>query len=189
MSMLTTTLSPSQLEALVLPIARAVKDDRVTSLAATLVRMQAVGAFGPELFLPPRSERYARNLIHRDPDGRFVVIAMTWGPGQGSPLHDHSGSWGAEIVVNGIMSETMYELTDRDPEDRYQFMRGPRRTSEPGTVSVLIPPLEYHDFGNAGDGIARTLHVYGEDLTSSQAFTQEGDGWWRSRRVELPYDA
>jgi 3-mercaptopropionate dioxygenase len=187
--MVTTILSPSQLEELVSPIARAVKDDRVTSLAAVLVRMQAAGAFGPELFLPARPQRYARNLIHRDPEGRFVVIAMTWGPGQGSPLHDHAGSWGAEIVVSGTMSETMYELTDRDPADRYQFVRGVRRMSEPGTVSVLIPPLEYHDFGNVGDGVAHTLHVYGEDLTSSQAFTEDGDGWWSSRRVELPYDA
>jgi hypothetical protein len=63
------------------------------------------------------------------------------------------------------------------------------RVSGRGTVGVLIPPLEYHDFGNGGDTVAHSLHVYGGDLKSAQAFADDGDGWWSARRVDLRYDA
>lgn len=177
------------LDDLIAPIARAVKDDRATALAAVLAQLDEAGAFTPDLFLAPNAKKYARNLIYRDPHERFVVVAMTWGPGQGSPLHDHAGLWGAEIVVSGSMSETMYELVGRDGEDRYRFARGMHRVSGKGTVGVLVPPREYHEFGNAGESVAHTIHVYGGDLTSSHAFSSEGDGWWKARRVELHYDA
>jgi hypothetical protein len=39
-------------------------------------------------FLVPNTERYARRLVHRDPDNRYTVIAMVWNVGQGTPLHD-----------------------------------------------------------------------------------------------------
>jgi 3-mercaptopropionate dioxygenase len=173
---------------LVAPIARAVRDDRVTSLAATLADLVVRDAFGPECFLPPNPGRYARNLIWHDPDGAFVIVGMTWAPGQGSPLHDHAGLWGAEVVVDGTMSETLFTLTERGGDGRYRFERGPHRVNARGTVGVLIPPLEYHDFGNSGSTVAHTLHVYGGDLSSSQAFADDGDGWWSPRRVELRYD-
>ena len=170
------------------PIARAVKDDRVTALAAVLARLTNQGAFPPELFLPAHPSRYARNLLYREPNGGFVVVAMTWGPGQGSPLHDHAGLWGAEVVVQGTMLETQFELLERNGTERYRFARGAQRTSGVGSVSVLNPPLEYHDFGNAAQSVAHTVHVYGGDMTVSQAFTEDENGWWRSRRVELHYD-
>lgn len=176
-------------ESLIAPIARAVRDDRVTSLAGVLSRLSEQDAFTPELFLPPRPDHYGRKLIWRDPDRQFVVVAMTWAPGQGSPLHDHAGLWGAEIVVDGTMNETMFALTGRGEDGRYRFERGAHRISGRGTVGVLIPPLEYHDFGNGGSAVAHTVHVYGGDLTTSQAFTDDGDGWWTARRVDLRYDA
>jgi 3-mercaptopropionate dioxygenase len=182
------TLLAATLEALVTPIARAVKDDRVTSLAGVLAGLCAQGAIGPDLFLPPQPDHYARKLIWQDPADRFVVVAMTWAPGQGSPLHDHAGLWGAELVVDGVMSETLFELVGRGDDGRYAFKEGLHRTSGRGTVGVLIPPLEYHDFGNGGSTVAHSLHVYGGDLRASQAFAQDDDGWWSARSVTLRYD-
>ncbi len=176
------------LESALEPIARAIEDDRVTGLAVVLARLDRAGAFTPEWFHPPHPHRYARKLIHRDSHARFVVVAMTWAPGQSSPLHDHAGLWGAEIVVDGTMSETMFALRERADDGRYRFERGTQRVCAKGAVSMLVPPLEYHDFGNAGDGVAHTLHVYGGDLTTSLAFVDGGDGWWNASRVEHRYD-
>lgn len=176
------------LEPVIAPIARAVRDDRVTVLAGVLAGLCERGAFTDALFLPEHTGHYARKLIWRDPDERFVVVAMTWAPGQTSPLHDHAGLWGAEVVVGGEMVETTFALTGRGEDGRFRFTQGMRRVAEPGSVGVLVPPLEYHDYGNHGTAVARTVHVYGGDLTSSQAFTEDADGWWRARRVELRYD-
>ena len=52
--------------------------------------------------------RYARRLLHRDPAGRYTAIVMTWGPGQGTAVHDHGGLWCVEGVVDGEIAVTQY---------------------------------------------------------------------------------
>jgi 3-mercaptopropionate dioxygenase len=174
---------------LIRSIERAIKNDRVTGLAEVLAGLDAAGILdSPGLYAAPRPDRYSRKLVWRDPEDRFVVVGLTWAPGQTSKLHDHHGLWGAEIVVEGTMHETLYDLVDRAPDGRHQFVPGPERISFKGAIGVLIPPLEYHEFGNAGATVARTLHVYGGNLTTSNSFASEGT-WWRPKPVDLRYDA
>ncbi len=186
-------ISPSagiapDLRPIVGPIERAIKNDRVTGLAEVLRDIHRAGHLErPDLFLEPRADHYARKLIWADPADRFVIVAMTWGVGQGSPLHDHDGLWGAEAVVRGVMRETLFEMVERDGE-RYRFARGEERISPVGSIGVLIPPLEYHDFGNGGDEPARTIHVYGGNLARARTFKAGPDGWWNASEVNLRYD-
>ena len=106
------------------PIRRAVEQDRVTMLAPAIAKLQEAGAFSfPEFFASARADRYSRRLIWADPAGRFVVVGMTWAPGQFAPLHDHAGQWGVEAIVEGSMKQTAYRLVDRDAQERYRFMR------------------------------------------------------------------
>ncbi|HTV92813.1 MAG TPA: cysteine dioxygenase family protein [Verrucomicrobiae bacterium] len=182
-------LSTVSLERLIRPIAHAVRGKDATVLGGVLAAMCEADTFTPEFFLPARADRYARKLIWRDPDSEFIVVAMTWAAGQGSPLHDHAGLWGAEIVVNGIMHETAFELTEHRPDGRYGFRRGAHRVCERGTVGLIVPPREHHNFGNAGKTTAHSMHVYGGELSSAQTFSEDGDGWWTARRVGLRYDA
>lgn len=188
-SVKTTAAGAPDLALTIAPIAHAVESGSVPELAMVLERLGKAGAFAPTLFLPPQPGRYGRRLLYRDPQSRFVVVAMTWGPGQFSPLHDHAGLWGAEIVTQGTMRETMFELRGCSQDGRYDFARGVQRRCTAGTVATVVPPLEHHEFGNAGDGVAQSLHVYGGDLRASQAFAQDGSGRWRARSVELHYDA
>ena len=44
---------------------------------------------------------YARRLLCACPRGRFQAIAMTWGPGQSAPVHDHAGLWCVEGLYCG----------------------------------------------------------------------------------------
>ena len=39
---------------------------------------------------------------------------MTWGPGQGTPLHDHAGIWCVECVVEGEMEVRQYDLVEEN---------------------------------------------------------------------------
>jgi len=171
-------------------IRSAIRDDRAAALSQALARSRAAGDFDTPGFFPEeRSDRYARRLIWREPDASFVIVAMTWMPGQYSPLHDHDGLWGAEIVVAGAMCETSFRLADVAEGTRYRFVAESERVSEAGALGVVIPPLEYHDFGNQGSRTAHTVHVYAGDLTNCHAFDATGDGWWNARNVTLGYDA
>ena len=48
---------------------------------------------------------------------------MTWGPGQGTAMHDHGGLWCVEGVVEGAMTVTRYDVVDQ-PDGRSRLARG-----------------------------------------------------------------
>lgn len=160
------------------------------ALASALERLACDGAFTPSMFTAPRAERYTRKLIHEDPAGRFVILGCTWAPGQGSCLHDHNGFVGAEMVMSGEMEETVYELKESGDDGLFRFVRGRTRYASAGSIGTIVPPQEYHDFGNPGTEPATTLHVYGGNLTSCRLFARaDDDEWWRTKTVSLSYDA
>jgi predicted metal-dependent enzyme (double-stranded beta helix superfamily) len=180
---------PSGFSSTIEAITEAVKSDRITALASALADLLAAGMLDDErLYRPPLPDHYARNLIWRDAHARFVVIGMSWAPGQGSPLHDHDALWGGEIVVSGTMHETRYQLLERDLTSRYRFAGAQSCLSSRGSVAMLTPPIEYHAFANAGDSVARTVHVYGGDLTKAQTFAHEAGQWYRAKQIHLRYD-
>src|SRR4029079_18921668 len=69
--------------------------ERITAaVKETLEEMVAGGTFElPAALTEPKSDHYARRRIHRSAEHGYTVIAMTWGTGQGTALHDHSGMW------------------------------------------------------------------------------------------------
>jgi predicted metal-dependent enzyme (double-stranded beta helix superfamily) len=178
------------LDRMIRGIGRAIKDDRATGLAYALARLHEDGAFeDPGLFAPPLAERYARRLIWEDPDGRFVVVGMSWGPDQSSPLHDHDGLWGSEIVVAGTMLETTYRARERDAGGRMRLAPERERELRDGDVGVLVPPFEYHACANVGTTVARTVHVYGGAFSKAHVFAPAADGWYDPSLHALGYDA
>jgi predicted metal-dependent enzyme (double-stranded beta helix superfamily) len=184
------TTGHADIAAIVDPIRYAVEQDRITSLAPAIAKLQEAGIFSfPELYADVRTDRYSRRLIWLDPAKRFVIVGMTWGPGQFAPLHDHAGQWGVETIVEGSMKQTAFRLVDRDKEERYRFIREGEEIAAAGSVSVVIPPLEYHAFANASNDVSRTVHVYGGSFERCQKFLHDTDGWWRAETVSLSYDA
>ena len=140
-------------------------------------------------FLVPNPERYARRLVHRDPENRYTVIAMVWNVGQGTPLHDHAGIWCVECVYSGRIRVTSYNCHGGDPEhDIVQFKQETVIHAGVGQAGALIPPFEYHVLENAGDAPAITLHVYGGELDHCHIFEPVENGWLRRYR-ELSYTA
>ena len=55
----------------------------------------------PEELRRPCESSYARRLVHRSEALDYTILAMVWGPEQGTPVHDHSGMWCVEGVDRG----------------------------------------------------------------------------------------
>lgn len=141
----------------------------------------------PACVLEPISDHYARRELYISPEHGYSVVAMTWGPGQGTKIHDHSGMWCVEGVCRGRLEITQYELVEQDQE-RYRFV--PAATIEAGTGSAgsLIPPHEYHTIRNPSDSaIAVSLHVYQRTMVRCGVFSPEDEdsGEWQRRGVRL----
>ena len=124
----------------------------------------------PSSFTVPRPDHYARRLLHRDPSGRYSAIVMTWGPGQGTAVHDHGGLWCVEGVVDGEIAVTQY-LVKPEADGYYRVTPIGALLAGTGSAGCLIPPTDHHVLANARPTRASvTLHVYGGDLDDCKVF-------------------
>ena len=95
---------------------------------------------------------YMRHVLYVDPDGDFVITAITWLPGQVSAVHGHH-VWCAFGVAEG-------ELTEEAFEDGGAARPRPARatTYRAGEVAA---PCEIHRVSNRGRAPLVSLHLYG----------------------------
>lgn len=142
----------------------------------------------PEL-VRPCGEHYARRLLHKDPQGRYSAVLMIWGPTQGTPLHDHAGSWCVECVFRGrIRVDNYNRVANRCSEKRiFDFEHVGTIRAGVGEAGALIPPYEYHVIANDERETAVTLHVYGGEMVRCTVFEPEATGGFRASEKCLGY--
>lgn len=101
----------------------------------------------------PAERWYAR--LHHDDDVEIWLLG--WEAGQDIQIHDHGGSSGAFVVAAGALVE----------HHTARGRRGPlrRRVHGPGEGAAFGPSY-VHDLGNAGPGVATSIHVYSPPLTT-----------------------
>jgi predicted metal-dependent enzyme (double-stranded beta helix superfamily) len=138
-------------------------------------------------FLKPAAGRYARRLLHRDPLGRYTIVVMVWDRGQATPLHDHAGMWCVECVYRGRIRVTSFSALSNPAEETVAFEKESVVVAGVGEAGALIPPFEYHMIENPDPTAAITIHVYGGDMTTCNAFVPEVDGRYRREARELSY--
>ncbi|PXX50346.1 Predicted metal-dependent enzyme of the double-stranded beta helix superfamily [Pseudomonas sp. LAMO17WK12:I10] len=128
--------------------------------------------------------RYARHELHTSQEHGYSVIAMTWPPGQGTQIHDHSGLWCVEGIWHGCLEITQYELAEKI-DQRYRFTTTSTNIANAGSSDSLIPPNEYHAVRNPHDQVAVSLHIYQRPLTHCGIYTPEvstrGPEYWHTR--------
>ena len=146
----------------------------------------------PDCVFEPVGDHYARRELYRSEDHGYSVIAMTWGPGQGTPVHDHSGLWCVEGVWDGELEIVQYELLERDG-DRFRFRAAGGMHAGPGSAGSLIPPHEYHTIRNAStDAIAVSLHIYQAEMACCTKFHPQASDpsgeWYLREAAQLATD-
>jgi predicted metal-dependent enzyme (double-stranded beta helix superfamily) len=143
----------------------------------------------PDCVFEPVGDHYARRELYRSEDHGYSVIAMTWGPGQGTPIHDHDGMWCVEGVWYGLLEITPYELTARQDSERYRFESRGTMIAGAGSAGSLIPPHEYHTIMNPSDNdVAVSLHIYRGPMTSCSVFRPLQDSWYQRDQRQLSLD-
>jgi len=156
-----------------------------------LIRSKAVSL--PDCVFEPVEGHYARRELYACPERGTTIVAMTWAPDQGTPIHDHCGLWCVEGVWQGQLEITRYELEESDG-DRFRFTRYETLTAGTGSAGSLLPPHEYHTIRNpAKDRIAISLHVYQKAMGTCATFTPiEGDWYLRGSKAlcldQMPCD-
>ncbi len=141
--------------------------------------------FIPEEYLRPAADKYARRLLHLDPNGRYSALVMVWDKGQGTSLHDHAGMWCVECVYRGRILVTSYSCKGIN-DGLHQFVKETEIFAGPGEAGALIPPFDHHTIENPDARPAITLHVYGGEMNWCDAFVPE-EGGYRMIKRQLAY--
>ena len=138
-------------------------------------------------FRTPLPHHYARRLLYRNADLGVSAVVMAWGPGQTTSIHDHSGMWCVEGVVEGEINVTQYDLINQQ-DGRYVFDRKGEIQALVGQTGSLIPPFEYHVLSNPTSQTAITLHIYGGEMESCSVYVPAADGVCLREEKMLSYD-
>jgi predicted metal-dependent enzyme (double-stranded beta helix superfamily) len=109
----------------------------------------------------PISRFYARLLADHDHEAWL----LTWLPGQGTPWHDHGGSAGSFVVLQGVLTEEVAGYRSTADLDDVRRVTGPGVGLTPGDQRTF-GTRHLHRVTNAGSDPAVSLHVYGPRLTS-----------------------
>jgi predicted metal-dependent enzyme (double-stranded beta helix superfamily) len=118
----------------------------------------------PAALAEPDPDGYRIHRLHVDPAGRFSVSAMVWGPGQGTPIHDHT-VWGMVGVLRGRERCEEFGLL---LEPGGPLVRGDVHELAQGDIDLVSPSIgDIHRVSNAlPDGTSVSIHVYGGDISA-----------------------
>ncbi|MDB5805244.1 MAG: cysteine dioxygenase [Betaproteobacteria bacterium] len=114
----------------------------------------------PEEFARPHAERYQQYLLYCDPYERFSLASFIWGPGQATPVHDHT-VWGMVGVMRGA------ELCEEYAVDA---AGKPGKTGEhriaAGGIDLVSPTIgDIHTVSNPlTDQVSVSIHCYGANI-------------------------
>jgi predicted metal-dependent enzyme (double-stranded beta helix superfamily) len=154
-------------------LAGAPEADMVDRGGALLRELLRDDAWLPPEAAQPDPQYYRQYLLYRDPRARFSVVSFVWGPGQATPIHDHT-VWGLVGLLRGAEIEQPF----RRAADGTLVPDGPPRRLEAGAVTAVSPTLgDIHQVSNAyDDRVSIGIHVYGADIgaVDRSVYTREG---------------
>lgn len=138
-----------------------VQDDRgrMQATRAVLARLVAKDDWLPDEFARPHPEYYQQYLLHCDPYERFSLVSFVWGPGQKTPVHDHT-VWGLVGMLRGAEVSRRYEKREASMHE------GASTLLLPGQVETLFPEDgDIHQvFNQYADKVSISIHVYGGNI-------------------------
>jgi predicted metal-dependent enzyme (double-stranded beta helix superfamily) len=128
-------------------------------------------------WLPPQCAEadpssYRQYLLHCDPLERFSVVSFVWGPGQKTPVHDHT-VWGLVGMLRG--AELCQEYA---PQGDRVVPRGVEHVLKPGMVEAVSPTVgDWHVVANAlPDRPSISIHVYGANIGAVRRHMLDASG-------------
>jgi predicted metal-dependent enzyme (double-stranded beta helix superfamily) len=115
----------------------------------------------PPEYTVPHPAQYTQYLLHLDPAERFSVVSFVWGPGQGTPIHNHT-VWGILGVLRGAEKAQRYVVQpdgSLDPQGEQELLAWKE-------VDAVSPSVgDVHAVSNAyDDRVSISIHAYGADI-------------------------
>ncbi len=142
---------------------------------ALLRRLVAHDDWLPDEYAQPHPERYQQFLLHADSAQRFSVVSFVWGPGQRTPVHDHT-VWGLIGVLRGAEQAQSFAWQQEtlQPVGQPDLLQA-------GQVEAVSPNSrtlhDVHQVSNAfAERVSISIHVYGANIGAVRRSVYHPDG-------------
>jgi 3-mercaptopropionate dioxygenase len=141
--------------------------------AVALGKLIAEDDWLPDTYAQPSPDRYQQFLLYADARQRFSVVSFVWGPGQQTPVHNHT-VWGLVGVLRGAEVARSYARND----DGALVTLGEDQLLERGAVAAVSPSIgDIHRVSNAFDNrVSISIHVYGANIGGISRHVYPADG-------------
>jgi hypothetical protein len=131
-----------------------------------------------DAFLDRRDGDYRRVVLADAASHGYSALLLAWPPGYATPVHDHAGLWGLELVLDGVLAVEAFQLSDHEGLD---LVHSQTTLLGIGDSTAFHGNTYAHRCSNRSrTALALSLHVYGGDLDAYRAFARESRGSWQS---------
>ncbi|SFU22676.1 cysteine dioxygenase [Mesorhizobium sp. YR577] len=126
----------------------------------------------PDEFARPNENFYQQYLLHCDLKQRFSIVSFVWGPGQETPIHDHT-VWGLLGVLRGSEVSQRYEMNEGELHET-----GGLEILEAGAIDAVSPTIgDIHRVRNGRPNKPSvSIHLYGGNIGAISRHAFKGDG-------------
>ena len=111
-----------------------------------------------DALIPPTAGE--RDVLYKDPDLGFCILAHQYNAAKKSSPHDHGGSWAIVTAVQGCELHRTYQLDSASTGDNLVLSRGPDIDVRPGQ-SIAMMPDDIHSIHTNTAAPLFHLHLYG----------------------------
>ncbi|XP_040566703.1 cysteine dioxygenase type 1 isoform X2 [Lepeophtheirus salmonis] len=118
--------------------------------------------------------KYTRNLVHEG-NGKFNLMILCWPEGQQSSIHDHANSHCFLKVLDGTLSEILYESPGNlsDKPIHVDIVESGRQDCKKNQVTYINDKIGLHRMGNPSHSDSSvTLHLYSPPFQSCGVFDE-----------------
>jgi predicted metal-dependent enzyme (double-stranded beta helix superfamily) len=131
--------------------------------------------------------RYRRHLIATGSNSSYTALLIAWPPGYRTPLHDHDGLWGIELVIDGALAIEEFGKGGEAREPALEHQR--TLILGIGDATAFTSPGYVHSCRNlSAQRTALSLHVYGGVLDEYSTFHTTTLGHYTATRQRASID-
>lgn len=105
------------------------------------------------------AEPYSRISVVKSESGVAELLVMTWHSNQQSLIHDHFQSACGIRVLQGQMTETLYDLGEDN-----KVRQNTAKDWMEGEITSSLASLDIHKISNTDETTLVTLHIYSAPL-------------------------
>lgn len=128
---------------------------------------------------PAAALAYRRIALADHATRGYEALLIIWPPSHATPIHDHDGLWGMEIMLDGVLEVEAFDLS---------LQEHPHLVSRGASVIGIGDHLAFSqaDYAHrcrnlSSNRAAVSLHIYGGALDSYRSYHPDEEGRWNSK--------